>query len=122
MVYTVQRSDKDGGWRVTLRTTSWAGETRTLFEDASANGDLVADAGHTYRADAPAPSDLAPALVAVWWGDTPEGAAGHIGAEHGAAAGEAGAPSDELHAIPLAVARPTATSATTTKREVMRLC
>jgi len=30
-----------------------------------------ADAGHAEYTDAPAPSDLASALVAVWWGDAP---------------------------------------------------
>ena len=62
-----------------------------------------ADAGHTYRPDAPAPSDLAPALVAVWWGDTPEGAAEHIGAEHGAAAARAATAAEEAEALVMAM-------------------
>ena len=62
-----------------------------------------ADAGHAYRPDAPAPSDLAPALVAVWWNDTPEGAAERIGAEHGATARASALAADEVEALVMAM-------------------
>lgn len=62
-----------------------------------------ADAGHTYRPDAPAPSDLAPALVAVWWGDTPEGAAERLGAEPDATADRAARAAEETEALVMAM-------------------